>query len=88
MDKQKTRRAAPRLLGRAAAWAAQLWNEEHLHTLVRGVQRFIICAVLARGTVFGGYAPFGLAMAAALMADDDLTKEDIKELRDFFNSRF
>ncbi len=68
MDKQKTRRAAPRLLGRAAAWAAQLWNEEHLHTLVRGVQRFIICAVLARGTVFGGYAPFGLAMAAALMA--------------------
>ena len=27
-------------------------------------------------------------MAAALMADDDLTKEDIKELRDFFNSRF
>lgn len=58
----------PRLLGRAAAWAAQLWNEEHLHTLVRGVQRFIICAVLARGTVFGGYAPFGLAMAAALMA--------------------
>ena len=27
-------------------------------------------------------------MAAALMAEDVLTKEDIKELRDFFNSRF
>ena len=27
-------------------------------------------------------------MAAALMSDDSLTKEDIKELRDFFNSRF
>ena len=68
MDKQKTRRAAPRLLGRMAAGLAQLWNEEHLHTLVTGVQRFVLCAVLARGTVLGGYAPFGLAMAAALMA--------------------
>ena len=68
MDKQKTKRAAPRLPGRLAAAVAQLWNEEHLHTLVTGVQRFVLCAVLARGTVFGGYAPFGLAMAAALMA--------------------
>ena len=68
MDKQKTKRAAPLVLGRAAAWLARLWNEEHLHILITGVQRFILCAVLARGTVFGGYAPFGLAMAAALMA--------------------
>ena len=68
MDKQKTKRAAPLVLGRAAAWLARLWNEEHLHILITGVQRFILCAVLARGTVFGGYAPFGLAMASALMA--------------------
>ena len=68
MDKQKTRRAAPQLVGRAAARLAQLWNEEHLHTLIRGVQRFVLCAVLARGTVLGGYTPFGLSMAAALMA--------------------
>ena len=68
MDKQKTKRAAPLVLGRAAAWLARLRNEEHLHILITGVQRFILCAVLARGTVFGGYAPFGLAMAAALMA--------------------
>ena len=27
-------------------------------------------------------------MAAALMADDDLSREEIQELRDFFNSRF
>lgn len=27
-------------------------------------------------------------MAAALMSDDSLTKRDIEELRDFFNSRF
>ena len=27
-------------------------------------------------------------MAAALMSDDSLTKEDIEEMRDFFNSRF
>lgn len=68
MDKQKTKRAAPLVLGRTAAWAARLWKEEHLHTLVTGVERFALCAVLARGTVFGGYAPFGLAMAAALLA--------------------
>ena len=68
MDKQKTKRAAPQLLGRAAARLAQLWNEEHLHTLTRGVRRFLLCAVLARGAVLGGYAPFGLAMAAAMMA--------------------
>ena len=68
MDKQKTRRAAPQLVGRAAARLAQLWNEEHLHTLIKGVQRFVLCAVLARGTVLGGYTPFGLSMAAALMA--------------------
>lgn len=68
MDKQKTKRAAPQLVGRAAARLAQLWNEEHLHTLIKGIQRFVLCAVLARGTVLGGYTPFGLAMAAALMA--------------------
>lgn len=68
MDKQKTKRAAPQLAGRAAALAARFWNEEHLHTLLTGVQRFVLCAVLTRGTVLGGYAPFGLAMASALMA--------------------
>ena len=46
MDKQKTGRAVPPVIGRAAARAAQLWNEEHLHTLIRGVQRFILCALL------------------------------------------
>ena len=68
MDKNTRSSVAPLVLGRAAAWLARLRNEEHLHILITGVQRFILCAVLARGTVFGGYAPFGLAMAAALMA--------------------
>ena len=68
MDKQKTGRAVPPVIGRAAARAAQLWNEEHLHTLIRGVQRFILCALLTRGTILGGWAPFGLAMASAVMA--------------------
>ncbi|MDO4270183.1 MAG: SpoIIE family protein phosphatase [Eubacteriales bacterium] len=68
MDKQKTKKSAPQLVGRAAARVAQLWNEEHLHTLLTGVQRFVLCALLSRGAVLGGYAPFGLAMASALMA--------------------
>ncbi|MCI7125079.1 MAG: SpoIIE family protein phosphatase [Agathobaculum sp.] len=68
MDKQKTKRAAPQLLGRAAAWLAQLAGGEHGHVLIVGARRFVLCALLARGTVLGGYAPFGLAAASAMMA--------------------
>lgn len=67
MDKQKVRRA-PRLLGRAASVAVRLWNEEHLHRLLVGARRFVLCALLMQANVFDGYAPFGLAMAAAMMA--------------------
>ena len=70
MDKQRARRSAsiPVRIGHAAAWAAGLWKQEHLRTLITGVQRFVLCAVLAQGTILGGYMPFGLAMTAALMA--------------------
>ena len=70
MDKQRARRSAsiPVRIGHVAAWAAGLWKQEHLRTLITGVQRFVLCAVLAQGTILGGYMPFGLAMTAALMA--------------------
>lgn len=70
MDKQRARRSAsiPVRIGHAAAWAAGLWKQKHLRTLITGVQRFVLCAVLAQGTILGGYMPFGLAMTAALMA--------------------
>ena len=70
MDKHRARRSAsiPVRIGHAAAWAAGLWKQEHLRTLITGVQRFVLCAVLAQGTILGGYMPFGLAMTAALMA--------------------
>ena len=70
MDKQRARRSAsiPVRIGHAAAWTAGLWKQEHLRTLITGVQRFVLCAVLAQGTILGGYMPFGLAMTAALMA--------------------
>ena len=67
MDKQKVRRA-PRLLGRAASIAVRLWNEEHLHRLLVGTRRFVLCALLMQANVFDSYAPFGLAMASAMMA--------------------
>ena len=67
MDKQKVRHA-PRLLGRAASIAVRLWNEEHLHRLLVGTRRFVLCALLMQANVFDGYAPFGLAMASAMMA--------------------
>lgn len=68
MEKQKIKKTAPQAVGRAAAAVAQALTKERLQIVVRGVQRFVLCAALARGTVFGGYAPFGLAMAAALMS--------------------
>lgn len=70
MDKQRARQSAsiPVRIGHAAAWVAGLWKQEHLRTLITGVQRFVLCAVLAQGTILGGYMPFGLAMTAALMA--------------------
>ena len=70
MDKQRARQSAsiPVRIGHAAAWAAGLWKQEHLRTLITGAQRFVLCAVLAQGTILGGYMPFGLAMTAALMA--------------------
>lgn len=70
MDKQRARRSAsiPVRIRHAAAWAAGLWKQEHLRTLITGAQRFVLCAVLAQGTILGGYMPFGLAMTAALMA--------------------
>ena len=51
MDKQKVRRA-PRLLGRAASIAVRLWNEEHLHRLLVGTRRFVLCALLMQANVF------------------------------------
>ena len=50
MDKQKVRRA-PRLLGRAASIAVRLWNEEHLHRLLVGTRRFVLCALLMQANV-------------------------------------
>lgn len=68
MDKQRTKKTAPQALGRFAALAARALRQERLHSLAQGVQRFALCAILSRGAVLQGYAPFGLAMAAALMA--------------------
>ncbi len=68
MDKEKTKKASPQVLGRFTSLAARMLNEEHVRTAATGIQRFVICAILARGTVLDGYAPFGLAMASAQMA--------------------
>lgn len=68
MNKQKAGKAAPQVIGKAAAKITQMFRKEHLRAMSTGVQRFVLCAILARGTLPGGYAPFGLAMAAAQMA--------------------
>lgn len=68
MDKQKTKRGAPAFVGRLASGAVQLLAKDSVQFLKTGLLRFALCAILARGTILSGYAPFGLAMAAALMA--------------------
>lgn len=68
MNKQNYHKTAPQIVGKAAAWGAQTFHREHLRVVLDGLQRFVLCVALARGSVLGGYAPFGLAMAAAQMA--------------------
>lgn len=68
MDKQKTKKAAPQIAGRITAFLMRLMSKERVHIIVKGIERFALCAILSRGEILGGYAPFGLAMGAALMA--------------------
>lgn len=68
MDRQKIKRGAPAFVGRFASGAVQLLARDSVQFLKTGAMRFALCAILARGSILGGYAPFGLAMAAALMA--------------------
>ncbi len=69
MDKEKTKKASSQALRKLTALTAQALTMEHVKTVATGIQRFVLCAILARGTVLDGYAPFGLAMASAQMAN-------------------
>ena len=66
MDKLQQKAFA--LSARAAETLTRLRQYPALRTLARGAQRFVLCAVLARGTLFGQFSPFAVAMTAAFCA--------------------
>ncbi len=65
MDKHVFTRRGFTLAARAGNLAQRVQNDDHARVIVGGLRQFVLAFVLSRGTMFGGYAPFGLAVAAA-----------------------
>ena len=57
---------------RAAARAAETWTRftrtDEVRQIGGGVKRLLLCAVLSRGVILGGFAPLGVAMTGACAA--------------------
>ncbi len=64
MDKQKNKIFTA--AAQAAATRERFLQAHSVRTILRIFQQFILSALLARATIFGGFAPFGAAMAGAL----------------------
>lgn len=64
MDKQKNKIFAA--AAQAAATRERFIQARAVRTILRISQQFFLSALLARATIFGGFAPFGAAMAGAL----------------------
>lgn len=65
MDKQIWQKRGFALAARAGAAATWARSNGRLRVLARAGQQFALAFVLARGTLFGTYAPFGVAAVAA-----------------------
>lgn len=65
MDKQAWQKKGFAIAARAGAAATRVRSSGRLLRLWGAMQQFSVAFVLARGTVFGTYAPFGLAAVAA-----------------------
>lgn len=65
MDKHVFTRRGFTLAARAGNLAQRVQNDDHARVIVGGLRQFVLAFVLSRGTMFGGYAPFGLAVTAA-----------------------
>ncbi|NCB29212.1 MAG: hypothetical protein EOM63_05570 [Clostridia bacterium] len=66
MDKLQQRAFA--LSARVTGGLTRLRRYPQLRALGKGAQRFALCAVLARATLFGSFSPFAVAMTGALSA--------------------
>lgn len=65
MDKHMLQEKSFALAVRAGGWSARLRASDRIRHLYIEVQQFALAFLLARGAMFGGYAPFGIAAAAA-----------------------
>lgn len=64
MDKRKNKLFAA--AAQAAATRERIFQAHTVRALLRISRQFLMSALLARATIFGGFAPFGTAMAGAL----------------------
>ena len=68
MDKQQIQKKAFALSARATGAVTGLLHRPAVRGLGRAAQQFILCAVLARGTILNGFSPFAVAMQGAICA--------------------
>lgn len=65
MDKHVLQKKGFALAARAGGFSARLRTSETVRRVYAEVQQLVLAFLLARGTMFGGYAPFGVAAVAA-----------------------
>lgn len=65
MDKHTMTRRGFTLAAHAGSLAQRVHNNDRTSRIYAAAQQFALAFVLARGTMFEGYAPFGLALTAA-----------------------
>ncbi len=66
MDKQHLYEKTFTLSARLGHLFGRVYHISAVKQLLLAAQQFALCAVLARGTIFGEYAPFGVAMVGAV----------------------
>lgn len=68
MDKHTLERRSFRAAARAAETWTRFTRTDEVRQFGGGVKRLLLCAVLSRGVILGGFAPLGVAMTGACAA--------------------
>ena len=68
MDKHTLERKSFRAAARAAETWTRFTRTDEVRQIGGGVKRLLLCAVLSRGVILGGFAPLGVAMTGACAA--------------------
>lgn len=68
MDKHTLERKSFRAAARAAETWTRFTRTDEVRQISGGVKRLLLCAVLSRGVILGGFAPLGVAMTGACAA--------------------